>query len=499
MSRRVSWRQPCAKTALALDTWQRNGDPAMRTAPVMEPARQPTRLPVTRRAWLRWGSMSLASVAGVACAGPGAPAPAPGTQSRPPVTLRIHARTGSEDEAFEKRLAEFNQQNGQNITAVYEGLGDYFNKLVTLIVAGTVGDTAYLLHTNLAYQQYANAGVLRAIDDFIAKDKFDFGAYFPQAKPAMQFEGKIWGLTIRGQIVFNILFYNPNTIAGAGLPDPETWTHADLTTNMQKLTKKGAGDSIETHGAMPGGWGDFSYSVSTMRRFGGELISADGKQVTVNTPACQAALQWYYDGWHRNRSLLTSLRPAGEGTYVPLGNGQSAMMVSAQGGFRADINKAINGAYKPEFRIMPKGPGNRVGGFLALNSSAIMKSSAHASEAWEVLKWLANKDTSYALATQSVGSNTPNFRKDTYCDPRLMADPRFSLKSMDAICRGAELPEPDALLWNLRYDDFNKLLTARMNDIRDNKAEPTIGWLNTLRTDLQAIADQPRDTGLGGR
>jgi ABC-type glycerol-3-phosphate transport system substrate-binding protein len=160
--------------------------------------------------------------------------------------------------------------------------------------------------------------------------------------------------------------------------------------------------------------------------------------------------------------------------------------------------KAINGAYKLEFRVMPKGPGNRVGGFLALNDSSIMKSSAHPAESWEVLKWLANKDSSYALATQQTGSNTPNFRKDTYCDPRLMADSRFSSKSMDAICKGAELPEPDALIWNLRYDEFNKLLSARMNDIRDNKAEPTIGWLNTLRTDLQAIADLPRDTGLGG-
>jgi hypothetical protein len=69
---------------------------------------------------------------------------------------------------------------------------------------------------------------------------------------------------------------------------------------------------------------------------------------------------------------------------------------------------------------------------------------------------------------------------------------------MDAICAGAELPEPDALIWNLRYDEFNTLLTQRMSDIRDNRAEPTVGWLNALKADLQAIADRPRDTGLGG-
>jgi ABC-type glycerol-3-phosphate transport system substrate-binding protein len=415
------------------------------------------------------------------------------------VTVRVHARAGSEDEAYTKRLAEFTAQNKTGIKAIYEGLGDYNVKLVNLIVSGTVGDTMYLLHTNLAYQQYANAGVLRQVEDLMAKDKYDLSAWFPPVRQGMLFDGKQYGLPVRGQIVWNTLFFNPNAIASANLPDPETWTHADMTSNMQKMTRKGSGDTVEAYGAMLGGFGDFSTGVGLMRRFGGELISQDGKQCTINTPACQAAMQWCYDGWHRNRTLLTPVRAPGEGTYDPLGTGKAAMMISAQGGFRADIHKAINGAYKLEFRVMPKGPGNRVGGFLALNTNAISKSSTHVPEAWEVLKWMSDKESSFALTQQSVGSNTPNFRKDTYCDERLLNDPRFSRKSMDAICKGAELPEPDATIWNLRYDEFNKLLSTRMNEVRDNKAEPTTGWLNALRTDLQAILDMPRDTGLGGR
>lgn len=459
----------------------------------------------TRRRFIResiGGSVLIGGTWLAACAGSGGGGDASAGSApaaRSDVTVRVHARTGSEDEAYTKRLAEFSAQNKTGIKAVYEGLGDYNTKLVNLIVSGTVGDTMYLLHTNLAYQQYANAGVLRVVDDLLAKDKYDLSAWFPPAKQGMLFDGKQYGLPVRGQIVWNTLFYNPNAVAGASLPDPEQWTHADLTSNMQKLTRKGAGESVETYGAMPGSFGDFSSSVGIMRRFGGELVSRDGKQVTVNTPACQAALQWYYDGWHRTRTLLTPLRPPGEGTYAPLGNGQAAMMISAQGGFRADINKALNGAYRLEFRVMPKGPGNRVGGFLALNTNAISKSSAHVPESWEVLKWLSDKESSYALATQQTGSNTPNFRKDTYCDERLLNDSRFSRQSMDAICKGAELPEPDAVLWNLRYDEFNKLLTTRMNDLRDNKAEPTVGWLATLRAELQAVLDLPRDTGLGGR
>ncbi len=472
----------------------------MQTTPLVYPAGPQAARPASRsrRTYLRSAGAALGAALAAACGGAAQPAAESGGPARQEVTVRVHARTGSEDEAYAKRLAEFTTQNKRGIKAVYEGLGDYYTKLVNLIISGTVGDLIYVHHTNLAYQQYAAAGILRAIDDLIAKDKFDLSPWFPPTKQGMEFEGKWWGLPIRGQIVWNTLFYNPNLVGGAGLPDPETWTHADMTSYMQRLTKKGAGDSIDTYGAMPGGWGDFSYTVSLMRRFGGELVSKDGKQVTVNSPACQAALQWYYDGWHRSRTLMSTVRAPGEGTYDPLGNGKAAMMISAQGGFRADVHKAINGAYQLNFRVMPKGPGNRVGGFLALNTNSVTKSSTHVAEAWEVLKWLADRETSYVLATQQTGSNTPNFRKDTYCDERLLNDSRFSRKSMDAICKGAELPEPDAIIWNLRYDEFNKLVNTRMNELRDNKAEPTSGWLNTLRTELQAVLDLPRDSGLGG-
>src|SRR5437867_3669317 len=83
------------------------------------------RMGVTRRAWLRGGSASLAAAVGAACAGPAQQPPQAAGTALPQVTVRVHARTGSEDEAFEKRLNDFNAQNGKNIKAVYEGLGDY--------------------------------------------------------------------------------------------------------------------------------------------------------------------------------------------------------------------------------------------------------------------------------------------------------------------------------------------------------------------------------------
>ena len=84
------------------------------------------------------------------------------------------------------------------------------------------------------------------------------------------------------------------------------------------------------------------------------------------------------------------------------------------------IHKAINGAYKLEFRVMPKGPGNRVGGFLALNDSSIMKSSTHPNEAWEVLKWRTGDEIRRAFLSAGNGgvpalkatANSPEYLND---------------------------------------------------------------------------------------
>src|SRR5262245_66348945 len=120
--------------------------------------RQATRGRRSTRRWVVLAGATLAAGAGAAACLPGGRPAASGAPAGPPVTVRVHARVGAEDEAYTRRLAEFTAQNPRHITAVYEGLQDYYVKLVNLIVSGTVGDITYLHHSNLAYQQFATAG-----------------------------------------------------------------------------------------------------------------------------------------------------------------------------------------------------------------------------------------------------------------------------------------------------------------------------------------------------
>jgi hypothetical protein len=74
--------------------------------------------PLTRRACLLWGG---AIGTATACSGVTQSGGETGAPAHQPVTVRVHARTGSEDEAYARRLAEFTTQNKRGIKAEYEG------------------------------------------------------------------------------------------------------------------------------------------------------------------------------------------------------------------------------------------------------------------------------------------------------------------------------------------------------------------------------------------
>ncbi len=66
-----------------------------------------SRIALTRRAWLRGGGMVAAAVVGAACAGPAQQSPQAAGPALPEVTVRVHARQGSEDEAYQKSSSRF--------------------------------------------------------------------------------------------------------------------------------------------------------------------------------------------------------------------------------------------------------------------------------------------------------------------------------------------------------------------------------------------------------
>jgi hypothetical protein len=115
--------------------------------------------------------------------------------------------------------------------------------------------------------------------------------------------------------------------------------------------------------------------------------------------------------------------------------------------------------------------------------------------AWELIKWLTNKQSGINIALQPAGSLTPGYRKDVYCSDELLNDSRFPKSAMKANCENFDKPETYVYPANLRLTQpgaLQTVLDSYLNDFTDLKQEPTPATLKQLTTDVQQVLDQPR-------
>ena len=95
-------------------------------------------------------------------------------------------------------------------------------------------------------------------------------------------------------------------------------------------------------------------------------------------------------------------------------------------------------------------------------------------------------------ALQPDGSLTPGFRKDVYCDDRLLNDPRFPKEAMKANCDNIDQPDSYVYPANFRLlqpGAVQEVLNKYLNDIADLQAGAHAG---------DHEADDPGDPGRPG-
>jgi ABC-type glycerol-3-phosphate transport system substrate-binding protein len=127
--------------------------------------------------------------------------------------------------------------------------------------------------------------------------------------------------------------------------------------------------------------------------------------------------------------------------------------------------------------------------------SSVTSNTKDKDGAWELLKWVTNRDSGVNLALQPDGSLTPGFRKDVYCDDRLLNDQRFPKDAMKANCDNIEQPDSYVFPANFRLagpGGIQEILDKYINPIYDLQQEPTPAYLKELNTEVQRVLDMPR-------
>jgi ABC-type glycerol-3-phosphate transport system substrate-binding protein len=152
--------------------------------------------------------------------------------------------------------------------------------------------------------------------------------------------------------------------------------------------------------------------------------------------------------------------------------------------------------FKWNMTFTPKGPSGRRGGMINGDTLSITRGAKDTTAAWELLKWLTDKESGVALALQSKGSLTPGGRPDVYNDSRLLATPGIPAEALKTRADAMALKEDVSIAGpaNLRGTDLFPLWDQMWMDVNAGKAAPGKSLLDTLARDVGAVLSQPRLT-----
>jgi ABC-type glycerol-3-phosphate transport system substrate-binding protein len=402
--------------------------------------------------------------------------------SAAPVTVSFYSRT-SEQEAFTRRVAEFEAQHPQ-IKIEYSALpGEYPAVIRTHAAAGTLADVLYL--QNLVFEGLAVAGDLQAVDALVKRDKVDLGQWYETGIKGFTLEGKLYGLPARGQIQDCYLYYNRDAFQRAGVREPDDkWTLDDLVAAADKLTSR-----AEERYGYGTTWSTFARAIATVRRWGGDVLSPDGKKSVVDSAQALQAMQWHWDLWHRKQVALPKIAAPED-----LGSGKIAMFGTTLAGQRSNVKAAVKDGFRWTMVLLPKGPTGKLGADTSIAPVSLHSKTKLVDQGWQVVKGFTDKETGVALALQKTGSNTPGMRKDVYCDERVLADPDYPREMLERVCKAMDQAGsvPYSVPWNYRQPDVETVVKKHMDGFLNNTATPSAATMRAFHTELQVVLDQPR-------
>jgi ABC-type glycerol-3-phosphate transport system substrate-binding protein len=445
---------------------------------------------LTRRTILGATGSGGAALALAACGAPGVEGPS--TQSKAPVTIRVIARTVSEQDMWPIRVPQLEAKYPNiklNVELIPPENGGVQTKTDTFIAAGEVLDVVHTHFSAAQPQRLYLQKAMRELDSYIARDKVDLKQWYPQAIDAGRIDGKVIAFPFKGKMATVSLFYNETLFQANGVKVPDlNTTLNDLADMASKLTKPDG--SQWGIAAMP--FRSSRNVTGVVRRWNAELFSPDQKKGALDTQAARDAFSWYYDALHRRKFMTMT------DDQNLFRMGKAAMMIHRDYNEKTTIDPAAKTQnFKYSATMIPKGPTGRRGGVWVPDGLQIGTSSKAPDQAWITHQWLVDHDTGLALAQQKSNgaSTTPGARPDVYNDPKFLNHELFP-KILQELDRDSnQLPEnyQGSVPANYKITEADAVLGKAIQMVEKNEAEPSASFLKNLNDELQnAVLSLPR-------
>ncbi|MBP2448161.1 ABC transporter substrate-binding protein [Rhizobium leguminosarum] len=140
------------------------------------------------------------------------------------------------------------------VTLTTTGWVDYWTRLPVLAASGQLADIVSM--QSLRMPNFYS--LLEPLNDRIAADKFDVGAFTPSIIGGMSVDKQLYGLPY--DVGPWVIYYNQDALEAAGVPLPKPgWTLAEFTDAAKKLTKDGKygfGITPQNYSVLASAWGD---------------------------------------------------------------------------------------------------------------------------------------------------------------------------------------------------------------------------------------------------
>jgi multiple sugar transport system substrate-binding protein len=327
-----------------------------------------------RRRWL-WGAI-------LACLGLAAGCRPDDAASSAKTRLRLSGYSGNpaETELMSALVAEFNASQ-PDIHVAYEPVpGQYYPKLLTMLVAGTAPDVFYL---DIAYfRPFLAKGILRPLDPYLPGSAIAREQLIDTLVAAFSHDGNLYGIPKD----FNTLalFYDPGVFDRAQVARPDaTWDLATLRRAARQLTHVAGRQQygfVLTHD-------DVDRFLPIARMFGASLFRPDGS-CAIDSPEGRAAMEYYAglklaDGAAIYPSEVGATRP-----YDAFARGAAAMVF--EGGWLIPYLSRFAPGLRYGVAELPAGPAGR-SNFLFTVAYAVPRASRHPDAAWKLIEFLTGE------------------------------------------------------------------------------------------------------------
>ncbi len=365
---------------------------------------------------------------------------------------------------------------------------EYYNKLQTMIAAGTPPDVMYMGSEYLP--TYASKDTLLDLTPYIKNDpdikteKFKANDYFKEVMDPFKYKGKVYG--IPKDFSTMVLYYNKDIFDKEGIKYPDkSWTWVDLKKAAIALTKKNKNGTMKHYGFLFESW--VGYWISWIWQNGGEIYDEkSGKYVIGKEPYLTKnteTLQFIYDLMYKYHASPTMEETRDMGTSKLFEAGNVAMCTYG----RWRVLELMNvKTFKWDVAVLPMM--KKRGSTLFTVSYSIAKDSKKKEDAWKLVKFLVGKAGQVNTAESCIA--VPSLKSIAYSEH--FFKPKALSVQINAAVYLEQLSYSKPMPANPKAQELNDMISRYMDDIFVNK-KPVRDVLIDLQKDIEILESKKKE------